>query len=264
MKPYYDHGGIVIYPADCRDVIPKLGTVDHIITDPPYSSSSQSMHDRTRLLAVKTGKARDKNLLEFDSMDISTLSAVLASIDVQRWVVFTIDEVLGAQLRVSPPDGLRYVRTGIWVKPDSMPQFTGDRPAMGYEPIAIMHKAGARMRWNGGGKHAVWDYRVVRGKIHPTEKPLLLYKSFVELFTDPDDLILDPYMGSGVTLLAAKLLGRRAAGIEIKEEYCEWAASKLSHAMLDEPLSASSTFPDFLINPSFLNQSKYRDARTPI
>ena len=123
------------------------------------------------------------------------------------------------------------VRFGIWRKPDGAPQFTGDRPGMGWEGIAICHREGKKS-WNGGGHHAFWEFSCSRGTGHPTEKPIKLYHEFVRLFSDKNDLILDPFMGSGTTLVAAKNLNRRAVGIEINERYCEIAAERLSQEVL--------------------------------
>jgi len=93
------------------------------------------------------------------------------------------------------------------------------------------------MRWNGGGRHAVWTELKVANNLHPTEKPLSLLRRLLLLFSDAGEMILDPFMGSGTTLCAAKDLGRRAIGIEIEERYCEIAAKRLAQEML--PLEPS-------------------------
>jgi site-specific DNA-methyltransferase (adenine-specific) len=67
---------------------------------------------------------------------------------------------------------------------------------------------------------------------HPTEKPVALVSTFIGLITQPGEIVLDPFMGSGTTLLAAKLEGRRAIGIEIEEKYCEIAANRLRQKVL--------------------------------
>lgn len=67
---------------------------------------------------------------------------------------------------------------------------------------------------------------------HPTTKPLKLMSELMRLFSNEDELILDPFMGSGTTLRAAKDLGRKAIGIEIEEKYCEIAAKRLSQEVL--------------------------------
>jgi len=228
--PYYDRDGITIYHADCLDVLPHLDAVDHVISDPPYSDASHALHESGRAWAdSEDGGTRAR--LGFAGVTPEYLRSVLVASKAQRWAIFTMDDMISAALRLDPPDGWRYVRTGCWIKPGAAPQFTGDRPGMGWEPVVIMHTRGGRMRWNGGGRHALWTYAAVRGK-HPTEKPIALYRSFVEQFTDPGDLILDPFMGAGTTLRAAADLGRRAIGIEIEERYCEMAVERLRQEVL--------------------------------
>jgi site-specific DNA-methyltransferase (adenine-specific) len=134
--------------------------------------------------------------------------------------------------------GLSWRRSCVWVKPDGMPQLTGDRPGMGYESLACAHAPG-RSRWNGGGRTGVFyamknrsertgtDWDVVSG--HPTIKPLDLMMELVALFTDPGETILDPFAGSGTTGVAALRLGRNFIGCESDPKY---------HAMASERLSA--------------------------
>ena len=72
------------------------------------------------------------------------------------------------------------------------------------------------------------------GKVdHPTQKPLPTASIPIRYSTDPGDLVLDPFMGSGTTLRAAKDLGRRAIGIELSERYCEVAANRMAQEVLD-------------------------------
>lgn len=216
---YYSSDGIAIYHGDCKDIISGL-KVDVVITDPPYSEVT---HKGART-------ALDVSLIDFPSVTSDYLRTVYSMIDLKTWLIAFMDWRHIAELEKNPPDDLRFIRFGIWVKPNGAPQFTGDRPATGWEGIGMFHTH-EKMRWNGGGRHGVFTYNKINGS-HPTEKPLSLVMELVELFSNPGDVILDPFMGSGTTLLAAKLLGRRAIGIELDEKYCEVAANRLRQGVL--------------------------------
>jgi hypothetical protein len=153
----------------------------------------------------------------------------------RRWVVVYSDAETTWRWRSALENaGLRYIRTGAWVKPDAMPQMSGDRPAVGFEPCTIAHAQGP-MRWNGGGRPAVWTHGTCKidRPDHPCPKPESLMRELVALFSDDGETILDPFMGSGTTLVAAKRLGRKGIGIELEEKYCEIAARRLAQGALD-------------------------------
>ena len=226
VTPYYDRG-IVIYHGDCLDVMPTFadGSAGLGLTDPPYSPA---FHDGAR-----TGD-ESRKLVSFDHIEIGTLRRSMAEMFrvSRRWVVSFIDWRHATALESDPPAGGRFVRLGVWAKRNGAPQFTGDRPAPGWEAIAFMHKADLRLSWNGGGRSSVFSSNISASHSHPTEKPLSLLRQLVVLFSDPGDIVIDPYAGSGTTLRAAKDEGRRAIGIEIDERYCEIAARKLAQEVL--------------------------------
>jgi len=227
MTPYYDHAGMIIYCADCREVLPHV-TADVIVSDPPYGD--EATHFRHLSSVMLRNGERAGQQLGFEGLSEQTLVQIVAAwCDlVPRWVVFTCEWKYCSALDRA---GL-LVRMGIWRKPDGAPQFTGDRPGMGWEAVAICHRAG-RKRWNGGGRHAFWTYpKGSNQNWHPTGKPLGLFADFVRDFSDEGEMVLDPFMGSGTTLVAAKQLGRRAIGIEIEERYCEIAVKRLAQEVL--------------------------------
>jgi site-specific DNA-methyltransferase (adenine-specific) len=227
VKPYYEEGGITIYHGDCLEIRPTL-KADICITDPPYSEVTHS-GARTK---PKQNKGEAGVLLDFPSIGVMQLRHVLAC-DVRRWTVSFMDWRHISDMEVCPPPQMRFVRFGVWVKPNGAPQFSGDRPAVGWEGICIMHREDAAMRWNGGGSRAVWTYPHPGGELHPTQKPEGLLRQLIQQFSDAGETVIDPFMGSGTTLLAAKDLGRKAIGIEIEERYCEIAAKRLAQGVLD-------------------------------
>jgi len=235
VTPYYDDGQITIYHGRCQDVLPQLecDSADLVLTDPPYSEETHTGARRATNKAFSDGESTVP-LITFAPITYGDLHAALAECGriCPRWTVAFLDWRHVARLAEETPEGLRFVRFGVWVKPDSAPQFTGDRPAQGWEALGIFHRKGARLSWNGGGTRAVWTHHVIRAGRHPTEKPIGLIRNLVQQFSNPGDLILDPFAGSGTTLRAAKDCGRRAIGIELDEAYCELAASRLSQAVL--------------------------------
>jgi site-specific DNA-methyltransferase (adenine-specific) len=143
----------------------------------------------------------------------------------KRWVVMNCAWQHAAELEKA---GLPLVRLGVWHKPNGAPQFSGDRPGMGWEAIAILHREGKK-RWNGGGHHAVWVCNVEHGE-HPAQKPLKLLMDWVAKFTDPGDTVLDPFMGSGTTGVACARLGRKFIGIEKRPDYFNVAVRRITDA----------------------------------
>lgn len=238
MKPYYEEAGIAIYHGKSEHILPEIESVDVVITDPPYS---EHVHSK-----VRRGADLPDGISRVTELGFSSLSAELRDICTaefgrmaKRWVLtFSDIESSGEWRSALTTSGLQYVRTGAWVKLNATPQFSGDRPAPGFEVITIAHRPG-RKTWNGGGTHAVWTHAIAidRGgngsREHTTQKPLPLMKQLVGLFSNPNEVVLDAFMGSGTTLVACKGMGRKAIGIEMEERYCETAANRLRQSVLN-------------------------------
>jgi DNA modification methylase len=249
VKPYYEDAACTIYHGDCREVLPLLSSVDHVITDPPYEAEA---HTKARRIfdGTSPGKPVDTwvgsdriervEALPFAAMDDETretTSREMARL-ARRWVlVFCQAEAAHLWEFALVNGGLNKKRWCVWVKPDAQPQFTGDRPGVGYETIVACHAAG-RSSWNGGGRVGVFTHvKNVTGSRfkapHPTTKPDALMAELIALFTDPGDVVLDPFAGSGSTGVSAKRLGRRCILIEREEKYCAIAAKRLAQGALD-------------------------------
>lgn len=249
MKPYYSDGRVTLWHGKAEEVLPTLtdSSVDVVITDPPYSEKTHLNVRSRKMTSTDRGSRsgadeRRRIDLGFDHLTpdlLDTAAAEFARL-ARRWVlVFSDAESTHLWQHSMASHGLEHVRTGAWIKVGAAPHFRGDRPAAGFEPVSIAHQPGAK-RWNGGGKHALWSHPIVldRGhkgdiRLHTAQKPLSLMAELVSLFTDPDEVVLDPFAGSGTTLLACKRAGRFGLGVEQDEEHCETIARRLAASQPD-------------------------------
>jgi len=203
MKPYYDEDGVVIYHGDCLAIIGAL-QADVMVTDPPYGMAYRSWSG-ARVRGDGSVAARDAAL---------ELWHPRPAIAFGRW---SVERPRGVRLRL------------IWDK--------GEWPGMGDlalpwgpsdEEIYVIGEG-----WSGKRMGSVYrsDRMAAQDASHPTQKPVQLLERIIERC--PPGVVLDPFMGSGTTLVAAKNLGRRAVGIEIEEKYCEIAAKRCSQGVFD-------------------------------
>jgi site-specific DNA-methyltransferase (adenine-specific) len=228
--PYYEDDSARVFHGNSLELLPALGLeVDVTITDPPYDANTHKMA-KTNAGGLHATKA--VGFAAFTVDDLRASLALCASVT-RRWVVATVDYRHAVSFHDDPPEGLRLLRIGVWTKPNPMPQVSGDRPGQGWESIAFLHRDDVKPTWNGGGRSSVWHLPVEQNQGHPTAKPLVMVREWVRLFTNPGDLVLDPFLGSGTTLRAAKDEGRRGVGIELDEAYCRLAAARLGQESLD-------------------------------
>lgn len=223
--------------GDCIEGMAAMasGSVDHVITDPPFEAEAHTKQRRGKRGAGEFASMAVEPL-NFEPLTEEIRHAAAAQFArlARRWVlVFCQIEAAQKWAESMTAAGLVYKRTCIWVKPDGMPQFTGDRPGMGYETIVACHAKG-RSKWNGGGAHGVFTVNKigpddVDRSGHPTQKPYALMDRLVRLFTDEDELILDPFAGSGTTGVAALRNGRRFIGFERDEKYHAIATKRLGY-----------------------------------
>ena len=221
--------------GDCLEGLRSLGddSVDVAITDPPYDehthrSGRRGDHNQARYpnRGYRIGRERQfskSRELGFDAIapvQMRGTADQLARL-VRRWsLVFCALEMIADWRAALEAAGLEYVRTCVWHKLGSTPQFTGDRPAIAVEAIVCVHRPG-RKRWNGGGKHGYYAHPIVleRGhgevRLHTTQKPLGLLRDLVVDFSDPGELVLDAYAGSATTGIATTQLNRRFLGWEL-------------------------------------------------
>lgn len=219
--------------GDCRDILPTLGPVDHVFSDPPNEAVMQSLHASVKLRRLDGGPQRQA--LDFD--DISELREPfldeVARINGGWLLAFCNVEGVAAWKAAIIARQLKFKTTCIWNKPDATPKLNGQGPALSYECITTTWCGRGHARWNGGGKRGVFTHctnNPERAGGHPTEKPVSLMREIVGLFSNPGDLILDSFMGSGTTGVACALMGRRFVGIEMNPAYFDLSCRRVEEA----------------------------------
>ena len=199
--PYYDEGGITIYHADCRDILPHLPKVDLVLTDPPYGVK---LADWDR----------------YPTQEELNLCKSLAERAVV-WFGAASTHCISEILTLKPLCDRIY----IWNNPFT--HTNSDGAFWSYQPIYVWGKL-LGLKRDVITMLSNDDF----GRVHPAQKPERLLAQIINAGSDIGGTILDPFMGSGTTLVAAKDLGRKAIGIEIEEKYCEIAVRRLAQEVL--------------------------------
>lgn len=216
--------------GDCRDVLPTISGIGSIICDPPYENE---LHDAIGRIKRTDGKRMIQNL-GFAGVNANrdeyARELVAAA---NRWlIVFCLAEGVRAWRDPIQSNGGKWDTTLAWVKPDASPRFNGQGAARGFE-CAISAWCGRGHRyWNGGGRRGVFVHpcNVNRQGEHPTEKPITLMLELVGLFTDHNEVVCDPFAGSGSTGIACIRLGRRFVGIESDPKWFDLACRRIEEA----------------------------------
>ena len=221
MRPYYEHAGITIFHGDCREILPTLPRVDLVLTDPPYGINAGDQ--RRQKSRTKLALARDYGANDWDVKPI-------------EWdLLFSIISMgenaicFGGNYYPFPPSSCWLV----WDKDNGANDFADCELAWTNLKKAVRR---IKFRWAGMLQENMGARKEIR--YHPTQKPIPVITWAIQQAPDDCGIILDPFMGSGTTLVAAKQLGRSAIGIELEEKYCEIAAKRLSQEVL--PLVAEA------------------------
>jgi DNA modification methylase len=213
MNPYYQEGKpgktLTIYHGDCREVLPELGIYDLVLTDPPYGVGIEyDGYDDS-----------ERNLYEIVLMTFPLIRA--------SGIITLLTPGNGNQYKYPEPDW-----TLAWTIPGTIT--CGSWGFIGWQPILAYGKDPYLREGKGCFVDTIVCNEPSKNDAdHPTPKPLTLWKWLLKRGAARyTDRILDPFLGSGTTLLAAKELGHEAVGIEQSERYCEIAAKRLSQSVL--------------------------------
>lgn len=251
-EPYYEDGSCTIYHGDSREVLPELGpqSVDLVFTSPPYNlgvTSGGGFADVRKYPEMKMGKWSGGALAHGygvydDAMDPAEYEEWQKRTLLQCWrllcptgAIFynhkprVQDGVLWTPLALNP--GLPVRQIVIWARAGGV-NYAPTHYVPTHEWVVVFAKSAFRLRSKAAsGAGDVWRIPQKADASHPAPFPVGLPMRAIE--TTPARVVLDPFMGSGTTLLAAKNLGRRAIGIELEERYCELAANRLAQGVLD-------------------------------
>ena len=241
VNPYYESEGITIYHGDCRDVLPSLpnGSIDFVLTDPPYGHNNNDGDMASNREAIfEKGEAGPIRPITNDGKEAN---------DLYRWMLHEAKRVLSDGCICcccgggGGPDP-QFARWSMWMDEifgfkhmvvwDKGPMGMGHHYRRSYEVVLVGQKPGVKCRWFDTTKRAENIVRdipkiIPQERDHPTVKPTALMAKFIRYHTQEGHVVLDPFMGSGTTLRAAKNLRRKAIGIECDEKYCEDAVKRL-------------------------------------
>jgi site-specific DNA-methyltransferase (adenine-specific) len=215
ITPYYEDEWATIYHGDCRDLLPSL-TADVCLTDLPYA------------IGVEYGSYEDTE------PNLDALVAEALPLMRQASPVVALTCGIGNWWRFPRPTWVL-----CWYQNNS-PTASGKWGFNQWQPILVYgtdpylkRQLGRRsdvVAVGASGTDLVWT----REAGHPCPKPLGAWKAILRRVSPAEtDVVLDPFMGSGTSLVASKYTGRRAIGIEVDERYCEIAARRLGQEVLD-------------------------------
>lgn len=251
MQPYYEHGGITIYHGRWEDVQSTIDACDLVVTSPPYNLKRQWWDQGAN--GIFPGMARkltaewyEDTLPEpaYQQQQRAFLDAWITKCRGSVCYNHKLRHAIKREGKVYHPMewmiGLPLWTEIIWDRGGGVAH-NSRRPLVVDERIYVF---GRPVAWHDYNYTSIWRIPgVAQGIDHPCPFPFELARRLISIFTDRSALVVDPYMGSGTTLRAAKTMGRRSIGIEAHEPYCELAARSLDTTFY-EPQSECAALDD--------------------
>lgn len=223
-KPYYQDDAVTIYHGDCREVLPNISGADLVVTDPPYVFGIASTFDEGKAGGwgdmMNSAALYAAWLVEFKRILWNRAGAAWVF---NSWRSFPV--LARSAFDARWPIESLLVWDKEWIGPGGS---RGLRPS--YEVCALFAHPDYQVKDR--GTPDIWRQKWAGAKeFHPAEKPVPLLRRMISA-GGTAGLVLDPFCGSGSTLVAAKSVGVRAIGIEIEERYCEIAAKRMQQEVL--------------------------------
>ena len=213
MTPYYQDDAVTIYQGDCKKILPNLGRVDLLLTDPPYGIGADKNTRANRQDGKAKSPSRDYGAGNWDAKTIDPWLMMLAMDITTNQIIF------GGNYYNLPP-------SSCWLVWDKQ---NGENGYADCELAWTNYDKAVRM------KSHLWHGMLRKGKEarhHPTQKPLEIMAWALTIAGDSVETVIDPFAGSGTTGRAAKDLGKTAVLIEREEKYCEIAAHRMAQEVL--------------------------------
>ena len=232
-------GDCRLIQGDCLEVMAGFaaGSIEMIWTDPPYGHSNHDGDWNARLNEVRGIEGKPIANDDGEGMRRVVSGMLDQAVHVLRddccccccccgggpkptfaWVADRMDSA-----------GLSFFHSVIW---DKKNPGLGWRYRRQHEMVMVAHKAGGKLLWANDGETSrnVIAMMPPRDRVHPNEKPLALVEHFIRIHSAPAQTILDPFMGSGTTLVACAKMGRKGIGIELDPDYFDIACERVRKA----------------------------------
>jgi len=224
--------GVTLYLGDCRESLPKLGKVDAVVTDPPYELSSAGPGKSHFGMSLNKFDSDDyKNIVSgFDHEEIFGLLEMICL--PFNLFCFCSNKQVSGLMAYHEARG-RSTTLLVWHKTNAAP-FANGVWRGDIEYCIHARDKGAVFVGNAEEKKKVFEFPLVNDDAHPTVKPLPLMAKYIRICSKHGQTILDPFMGSGTTGIAAAKLGRNFIGIEREPKYFDIACKRIQ-AALDAP-----------------------------
>lgn len=240
VRPYYhdEAVGITIYLGDCREILPSLSRecASVLLTDPPYGIVNRFGSRADSNGGVRTMQFEWDHAGVHEEVESGIAEGVAALTKVASCFIFSGLDLIGSLVSIVRAAGF-VVKPAAWAKECPPPAGKGNWWPSAFE-LAFYGYRGSAPFFDADKKRSnlfyADSYRFGQpGKVgHPTQKPLSLITRLARTLIAPGATAIDPFMGSGTTLVAAKSLGRSAIGIDIEERYCEMAVRRLAQEVL--------------------------------